>query len=61
MWSSIDQPNGANRAINTAKVLAVMALTGLFVSIQSIWVLGVAFLILTLLMLTALLSSPMFK
>lgn len=55
MWSSETHPEGASRTLNAAKALAVLALAGLFVSIQGVWVLGLGTLSLTLLMSAALL------
>lgn len=55
MWSTSLRPEGAGRMIPVAKVLAVIVLGGLLVSLKGVWALGVLFLVLTLLMFTAML------
>lgn len=55
MWSASFQPEDAGSMINAAKVLAVIVLGGLLISLKSVWVMGLLFLALTLLMSVAML------
>ena len=61
MWLSSLQPEGSGRMSNVSKVLAVIVLGGLLISLKGMWVLGVLFLALTLLMFAALLRFAVSK